>query len=305
MMSQNTEEIQESQEIHHPTGPHGVAQMQNASGMINTRAVAMQQQQQAHIVGSAKGQSPHQQVHQVGIYGPGQGDPRMQASPNMTNTPNMGQVGASSPYGYESPGTGAGPGVAVCTNIPIGVIALQQKVVITNIAAMQAGRFGGSTGPIGATNVTDDQEGGMAQQAQPPAPSPAQPQSGATSVGQPGPQQATQNQMSGIYSTAPPCASELTIDSEKPKSTQQQLVLLLHAYKCQRRESQFIDEARQCNLPDCKTMKNVLIHMTTCQADKNCVVPYCSSSRKIINHWKHCNSRIDCSVCFPDNMRKK
>lgn len=95
MMGPNT------QAIHHPSGPHGVTQMQNGPGMLNTRAVAMQQQQQAaaHMVGPARGQSPHQQVHQVGIVGPGQG-PRMQAPPNMANIPNMGQIGTSSPYGY-------------------------------------------------------------------------------------------------------------------------------------------------------------------------------------------------------------
>lgn len=87
-----------TQGIHHPSGPHGVAQMQNGPGIMNTRAVTMQQQQQAHMVGPARGQSPHQQVHQVGIVGPGQGGPRIQAPPNMTSMPNMGQIGASSPY---------------------------------------------------------------------------------------------------------------------------------------------------------------------------------------------------------------
>lgn len=70
------------------------------------------------------------------------------------------------------------------------------------MTAMQGSRFGGTAGPIGSTNVVGGQEGGMAQQAQPPAPSPAQPQSGAPSGGQPGPQQATQGQIPGTGAPA-------------------------------------------------------------------------------------------------------
>lgn len=80
---------------------------------------------------------------------------------------------------------------------PVCVVAPLQRGVSANMGAMQGGRFGGPSGPIAASNVVGGQEGGMAQQAQPPAPSPAQPQSGAPTGGQPGPQQATQGQMTG------------------------------------------------------------------------------------------------------------
>uniref|UniRef100_A0A914LS68 histone acetyltransferase n=1 Tax=Meloidogyne incognita TaxID=6306 RepID=A0A914LS68_MELIC len=87
-------------------------------------------------------------------------------------------------------------------------------------------------------------------------------------------------------------------DPEKRKLIQQQLVLLLHAHKCQQREKSDPQFLGRCELPYCGIMKGVLEHMVKCTFGRQCTFEHCASSRQIISHWKNC-TKEDCPVCNP------
>jgi hypothetical protein len=88
-------------------------------------------------------------------------------------------------------------------------------------------------------------------------------------------------------------------EQEKRKLIQQQLILLLHAYKCSNSSASNADVTRPtCTVDYCATIKEVMAHITLCTEGQACSRLHCTSSRQILTHWKSC-TKPDCPMCGP------
>ncbi|KAL8572490.1 hypothetical protein ACOMHN_005636 [Nucella lapillus] len=92
------------------------------------------------------------------------------------------------------------------------------------------------------------------------------------------------------------CPGQLTSKTKKIELFRHQLLLLLHAKRCEDRGEA---GGEACGLGYCRTMRNVLAHLAVCTSEKACDVPHCVSSKQILRHWKCCTLQRKCPMCGP------
>ncbi|OXA62614.1 histone acetyltransferase p300 [Folsomia candida] len=102
-------------------------------------------------------------------------------------------------------------------------------------------------------------------------------------------------------SIAPSIPSSAQSIEQKRILIRKQLVILLHAIVCRRREhrNRMRDptfSSPPCNVPFCGLMKTTQIHLNACKEGEACRFNHCASSRQILIHWKYC-VKAECPVC--------
>jgi len=86
-------------------------------------------------------------------------------------------------------------------------------------------------------------------------------------------------------------------DKDRRKFFYQQLLQeLVYARNCCKNKSNI--QQSQCNISGCKMYRNLVCHISICQAGDKCTVVNCSISRLILSHFDSC-SKLNCALCLP------
>jgi hypothetical protein len=108
------------------------------------------------------------------------------------------------------------------------------------------------------------------------------------------------NPIVSATATTASTSGDTTAEKERTKLIQEQLILLLHAYKCS--SSSGTDANGQakpaCTVYRCAMIKEVMVHIALCTEGRACPRLLCVSSRQILDHWKNC-TKASCPICGP------